>query len=72
MSAFPFICSFNVQLAAAMSCDIKDSSPEKTLPSFTPPQVVSNVFELLSSVENKIDHLKNVGNKTVAGSHLPP
>jgi len=42
----------------------------KILSSFTHPQVVSNLYEFLSSAEQKKgDILKNVGNQTVDGRH---
>jgi len=40
----------------------RDSSPKmKMLSLFTNPQAVSKLYEFLSSVEHKLDILKNVG-----------
>lgn len=40
----------------------------KILPSFTHPLVVSNLYDLLSSVKAKEDSLKNFGNRTIVHS----
>ncbi len=44
----------------------------KILSSFTHPQVVPNLYEFISAVDNKRRILKNVGNQSFGGSHWLP